>query len=133
MNPRQRKFVEAYKGNATAAAREAGYAGNDVTLANVGHQLLMKPEIAAIIKGREDKEIEGLVASRVDRMKFWSEVMRDEETSMSDRLRASELLAKAQMDFTERHEVVGAVATTEQLLTLMRARRMENNDSDDPA
>ena len=129
MNPRQRKFVESYKGNATAAAREAGYKGADVTLANVGRQLLMKPEIVAIIKGREDKEIDALVASRVDRMKFWSEVMRDEETSMSDRLRASELLAKAQMDFTERHEVVGAVATTEQLLTLMRAR-MENHESD---
>lgn len=53
LTPKQQRFVEAYcgeaKGNATEAARLAGYAGNDVTLRAVAHENLTKPHIAATI------------------------------------------------------------------------------------
>ena len=46
---KQRLFVEAYvgqaRGNATEAARTAGYAGSEGTLAQVGYENLRKPEI----------------------------------------------------------------------------------------
>jgi Terminase small subunit len=48
---KQRKFIHAYlfqtAGNATAAARVAGYRGNSITLASVGHQNLRKRQIVA--------------------------------------------------------------------------------------
>lgn len=51
---KQRKFVEAYlgkaNGNATEAARLAGYKGNDVTLGAVGHETKNKPLVASILK-----------------------------------------------------------------------------------
>jgi len=50
---KQQKFVDAYlgeaNGNATEAARLAGYAGNDNTLRVVGHQNLTNPNIRAEI------------------------------------------------------------------------------------
>ena len=51
---KQRLFVEAYlrTRNATQAAREAGYQGNDNVLAVKGHENLRKPEIAALISAR---------------------------------------------------------------------------------
>jgi len=40
---KQQKFVDSYSGNATEAARLAGYAGNDTTLASIGNENLRKP------------------------------------------------------------------------------------------
>ncbi len=53
---KQRLFVDAYlgraNGNATEAARLAGYKGSEVTLASVGYENLRKPQIAARIEAR---------------------------------------------------------------------------------
>jgi hypothetical protein len=46
------------------------------------------------------------VATREERQAFWTSVMRGEEgAEMSERLKASELLGKSQLDFKERVEV----------------------------
>lgn len=64
---KQQLFVEAYlgvaKGNATEAARLAGYKGNDQTLASVGAENLRKPHITAMIGRRV--EIEAMEADEV--------------------------------------------------------------------
>lgn len=51
---KQRLFIEEYLQcwNATEAARRAGYAGNDATLAVVGYENLRKPKLEAIIHQR---------------------------------------------------------------------------------
>jgi hypothetical protein len=53
---KQELFIEYYlgeaHGNATEAARIAGYQGNDNTLASVGAENLRKPAIAACIRAR---------------------------------------------------------------------------------
>lgn len=50
---KQERFVAAYvgaaNGNATEAARQAGYSGSDGTLGVTGHELLKNPKIAARI------------------------------------------------------------------------------------
>ena len=46
-------------GNATKAARLAGYAGNDVTLASVGYENLRKPHIKAEIERRLTEVVMG--------------------------------------------------------------------------
>jgi phage terminase small subunit len=96
---KQKLFVEAYlgraAGNATEAARVAGYAGDDATLAQVGHENLRKPEISAAVQCRvsqasmETQEIL-LELSRVARM--------DTSTpgGLASKVRALEVLAKIQ-------------------------------------
>jgi hypothetical protein len=56
---KQRLFVETYlglaAGNGTEAARLAGYRGSEATLAQVAHENLRKPEIAAELQRRVEK------------------------------------------------------------------------------
>lgn len=105
LTTRQRRFVEAYTGNATAAAIAAGY--SEKTAEVIGHENLRKPKILAEIKARETIRSTPLIASRAERQQFWSSVMRDKEQQMRDRLKAAELLGKSEADFVERQEITG--------------------------
>lgn len=104
---KQRKFVEAYNGNGTEAARIAGYTGNDKVLAQVATENLRKPDIQAAIQARENKKISRLIAVREERQEFWTRIMSDEGIELRDRLKASELLGKSEADFTFKHEHSG--------------------------
>ena len=103
LTEKQRRFVEAYMGaadgNATEAARRAGYKGNDATLATVAYENLRKHEVRAAIQERVETMRD--VADRKERHRFWTGIMRGSGSMFDtrDRLRASELLAKAQGDF----------------------------------
>lgn len=116
LTAKQLRFIEAYQGNATEAARLAGYTGNDNVLGVTGFQLLRDPKISQLIKERESKAISSLIATREDRQKFWTKYMNDPELDIRYRLRASELLGRSQADFTEiiRHEGLETL-TDEQL------------------
>lgn len=115
LTEKQRRFVEAYMGvaagNATEAARVAGYDGDDVTLASVGYENLRKPQIRAAVDERIDND--ALVMTRFDRQRLWTRIAQgkemdgDQPPAMRDRLKASELLGKSQLDFVERVEHVG--------------------------
>ena len=105
LTTRQRRFVEAYDGNATQAAIAAGY--SEKTAEVIGHENLRKPKILAEIKAREVVRSTPLIASRAERQQFWSSVMRDKEQMMRDRLKAAELLGKSEADFVERQEITG--------------------------
>ena len=103
MTPKQRKFVEAYTDNATAAALAAGYSPK--TAYSQGQRLLKNVDIAEAIKAREDKELRPFIANREERQRLWTEIMNDPEMKTSDKLRASELLGRSEGDFIERREV----------------------------
>lgn len=97
LNARQRRFVEAFSGNACAAALEAGYAH-----ANHGPRLMEQPLIVAAIRARESERLSALVATRLERQAFWSETMKNGDLEMRDRLKASELLGRSEADFTDK-------------------------------
>lgn len=105
LNARQRAFVEAYCGNATEAALQAGYSPK--TAYSIGERLLKKVEIQEALKEREKERLSSLIATREERQRFWTSMMRDEDRKEVDRLKASELLAKSEGDFLERREVTG--------------------------
>lgn len=127
LTEKQRRFVEAYMGkaagNATEAARLAGYKGNNNTLRVVGSENLAKPAIAMAVGQRQ--KADPLIADRTERQRFWTRVMRGEERvrkflkidgetvevevdpDYSDRLKAAELLGKASGDFVQRVAVGG--------------------------
>lgn len=115
LTEKQRRFVEFYMGqaagNATEAARLAGYKGNRATLQMVGLQNLSKPMIRKAIDERV--EADPAIKTREDRQRFWSRMMDDKEEAARDRLKASELLGKSQGDFVERHEHSGAFSLVE--------------------
>lgn len=109
MTGKQRKFVEAYmaSGNATEAARQAGYAHPNTA----GPRLLVNDGIAAELEERQQKD--PAVATREERQQFWSDVMRGVAVGvegskltpdLNQRLKASELLGKTGGDFVERSE-----------------------------
>lgn len=68
LTPKLRAFAAAYagraRGNATEAARLAGYAGNDVTLGAVGHENLKKPQVRALLAELERETRSAEIADR---------------------------------------------------------------------
>jgi phage terminase small subunit len=105
LNAMQQKFVAAYAGNATEAAKIAGYRHPG----QQGERLLKKVEIAEAIKKRQEKESRPLIATRQERQRFWTETMQDADRDMKDRLKASELLGKSEADFTDKVQHDGSI------------------------
>lgn len=103
LNARQQAFVEAYAGNATAAALAAGY--SERSARSQGQRLLTNDDIQDAIKAREAKRLAPTIASRQERQEFWTSVLRNEDEAMKDRLKAAELLGKSEGDFLERVEM----------------------------
>lgn len=100
MTPKQRRFIEAYTGNATEAALQAGYSSK--TAYSQGQRLLKNVEVQEEIRSREEERKNTLIAPREARQAFWTSIMQDPEEKTTDRLRASELLGKSEGDFLER-------------------------------
>ena len=133
LNQKQSAFVEYYSGNATEAAKLAGY--NEAIAYSQGQRLLKRPEIAEAILAREQERQAPNIADREQRFAFWKSVMRDNNESTRDRLKASELLAKAQGDFlikiAEEHETHIDLTATVRLALLERDEKWNSEDGQD--
>ena len=101
LTPKQKKFCEYYiqSGNATDAARKAGYSKN--ALRSIGQENLTKPDIKAYIAQRVDEQDKRRVADAKEVLEFYSAVMRGEvkdqfglDASLTDRLKAGDALMK---------------------------------------
>ena len=99
---KQQIFVDCYDGDAKKAAKKAKLSYD------YARRLVTKGHILKAIRNRIDNEIRpSMIASRQERQKFWSDIMKDKNQSMRDRLRASELLGKSEMDFPNKTEISG--------------------------
>jgi len=106
LTDKQQRFVDAYMGNATQAAIDAGY--SEKTAEVQGSRLLRNAKVLEAIKNRQMERKTNTIASREEIQQFWTDVMTGlESEDMKDRLKASELLAKSEGYFLERHEVMG--------------------------
>lgn len=107
LTTKQQRFVDCFDGNATEAARKAGYKGNDNTIASVGDENLRKPAISEAIEKRNKNVKNKVISTREDRQKFWTDQMNDKDNDMKDRLVASKLLGQSDADFTQKiiHDV----------------------------
>lgn len=104
LTDRQKRFIDAYSGNAAEAARAAGYSSK--TADKIASQLMDKQEIIDAIHAREKERTSAEIMTREQRQIFWSTITRDTSQRIADRLRASELLAKSEGDFIERRELI---------------------------
>jgi phage terminase small subunit len=106
LTTKQQRFVDAYDGNATEAARIAGYAKPN----RQGPRLLSNVVIMSEIKEREGQKKESTIATREERQQFWTDVMRGQvegSENLQHRLKAAELLGKSNCDFVEhKHHTV---------------------------
>lgn len=105
LTAKQQRFIEAYTGNATEAAKVAGY--SEKSAEKIGRDLLRNPTVAEAIRARESQAIKPLIASRQKRQEFWSMTMQDTAEDMRNRLKASELLGKSEGDFLSKVETTG--------------------------
>lgn len=137
LTKKQKDFCEYYlqTGNATEAARKAGYSQNSAK--SIGQQNLTKLAISEYIASRREEMDKRLIADTDEVLKFYSSVMRGEvkdqfglEASLSDRLKAGDSLMK-------RFAAAGYKSTTERTedpLTkslIEEAQRLEGEDNAD--
>ena len=103
LNARQQAFVNAYTGNATAAALAAGYSEKSARVQ--GRRMITNVNVANAIKKREAQRLAPAIATRQERQEFWTSVLRNKDEAMKNRLKAAELLGKSEGDFLERVEM----------------------------
>ena len=120
LNAKRQAFVDAWEGNATAAALAAGYSPK--TAYSQGQRLLKVVEVQEAIKAREAQRLAPTIATRQERQEFWTSVLRNEEEAMKNRLKAAELLGKSEGDFLERVEMDMTLSTAA-ILEKIRGRR----------
>jgi len=110
LTPRQKKFVDYYieMGSAIDAYYKAGYKGKNDNVAYVtAHQLLRNPKVQEYTQERNAQLSKERVADIEEVKEFWTRVVRDPETKMQDRLKASEFIAKTNGAFIEKMEHTG--------------------------
>jgi phage terminase small subunit len=103
LNQRQTEFCMYYVrcGNASEAARLAGYKGNvDVHSA----RLLVKASIKEEIKRLSKNKVKEFVNAKELR-RYWAELLRNADADEKNRLKASELIGKSLGLFLERREI----------------------------
>ena len=126
LTAKQQRFVSAYDGNATEAMIAAGYSAKSAA-SNVD-KILKNTEIQTAIQNREKARNSAAIATREERQTFWTSVLRDPETELRDRLRASELLGRSEGDFLERMLDVTPPAPPNIIVSFIDAATYQKDD-----
>jgi hypothetical protein len=124
---KQQRFIKEYarRGNATAAAKEAGYKGNDVTLAAVGYENLNKPQVKSALTQemtRIEREVDYSpmrVRRRLDALSHGAE--RAEQYGVA--VRAEELIGKAAGMFVDQSIQLRGDISADHLTALLEVAR----------
>lgn len=103
LSDKQKKWIDFYKSGKTKAeaARLAGYRANsDSAFCVIGNENFKK--LNQYIRDRDDVLDKERVATMEEVNEFWTTVMRDKEEKLENRIKASELRAKAAGGFVEK-------------------------------
>ena len=158
LTPKQEKFVEVYvaTGNATEAARTAGYSGTEDSLRNIGYQNLGKPLIADRVRARRaerlgevhssQRRVFGTLASQMhaDLSQFFDDdghfigMRRVRELGLGPLIKSLQIRSYYRGDETgaplrvevTRIELHSAQAAADKLATLLDMKRPSNLDPD---
>ena len=123
LNPRERRFVDAYLGgaggNATRAAREAGYSGSSEVLKVQGSRLLTRANVRAAIDQHLTRDARSQVLAADERDILLSQIARSTAVPAAERIRAISELNKCTGRHAVRHLQPGRI-TLEQALEASR-------------
>lgn len=102
---KQAKFVLFYTGNATEAAKKAGYRNPGQT----GYKVLNNAKVQqAIHVPQPDTDTPSVkVYDRAALIKYWSEIIDSTAYTNQEKIKASENLARAQAVFVDRQAIMG--------------------------
>lgn len=111
LNARQKAFCEYYvaSGNATESAVKAGY--SEKYAGQNSDKLLKNTNIQIYIEELNKKVKDKRIADITEVKEFWTNVLRNNDAKMQDRLKASEYIAKTNGAFLDKIEVKGEVKT----------------------
>ncbi|MFQ7595590.1 terminase small subunit [Clostridium sp.] len=133
LTPKQRAFADYYieTGNATEAARRAGYKKPNVQ----GSQNLEKLSIKSYIEERVKASDEKRIAKGEEVLEYLTKVMRGEEkdqfgldASLQDRTKAAELLGKRYRLFVDKVEQKVNVNSTTKLDSILQQLEVDDNE-----
>lgn len=118
---KQRKlFCEYYKStnNATESAIKAGYSKK--TAYSIGHNLLKSVDVQNYLNELTKTDDNSRIMNMQQIQAFWASVVNDKKAKLSDRLKASEYIAKSNATFITKAEISGKVETkTENQISLL--------------
>lgn len=127
---KQKMFCEHYvkSGNATEAALKAGY--KESFAKNRIHTMMKDVGICGYIEELNKEVKNARIADITEIKEFWSNIVRNENHKMPDRIKASELIAKTEGAFIDKVEVKGDIGvnpfsnlSTEELKKLIENER----------
>ncbi len=125
LNARQKSFCEFYvaSGNATESAIKAGYS-EKYTNKNVS-KIRQNTAVQEYIKELQEKAKTSRIMTAVERREFLTEVIKNGNEKVQDRLKALDILNKMDGEYIEKMQLSGQVntnplsgLTTEELRTL---------------
>lgn len=125
LNARQKSFCEFYvaSGNATESAIKAGYS-EKYTNKNVS-KIRQNTAVQEYIKELQEKAKTNRIMTAVERREFLTEVIKNGNEKLQDRLKALDILNKMDGEYIEKMQLSGQVntnplsgLTTEELRTL---------------
>ena len=125
LNARQKSFCEFYvaSGNATESAIKAGYS-EKYTNKNVS-KIRQNTAVQEYIKELQEKAKTNRIMTAVERREFLTEVIKNGNEKVQDRLKALDILNKMDSEYIEKMQLSGQVdtnplsgLTTEELRTL---------------
>ena len=110
LTAKQQAWIDYYKHGytATESARLAGYKANsDNSFQSIGAENLRK--LAEFVRERDSILETPRIADMAEINAFWTDIMRDDTQEPKDRLKASELRARAAGMFTDKVQVSGGI------------------------
>ena len=127
LNPKQKAFCDDYlkSGNATQSYKDV-YKVSDKVAGAAAPRLLENVRVKEHLKERQSKVDRKRIASIEDVQAFWAETMADQDANRSDRLKASELIAKSNAMFTENLNV-GAKEDAKVTFEIVRKRNAKDS------
>jgi phage terminase small subunit len=109
LNMKQKKFADNYiaTGNATESYLKAGYRAEGNSAEASASRLLSSVKVLEYIQERNELLDVQIIADLTEAKRFWTEIMRDEDADLKDRLKASEYIAKTNGAFIDKKEIQG--------------------------
>lgn len=148
LSQKHRIFVEAYDGDATYAARLAGFTGSDGYINQRAEELLRQPLIIEAIKERTKymTTLKTAIATREERQQLWTDIMKNQDPHRKEevdangvpvpegniplpiRLKASELLGKSEADFVDKIDMAVQHSLSELVMKSYKIEEAEDLD-----
>lgn len=111
LNARQKAFCEYYvaSGNATESAIKAGY--SEKTARSIGQRLLTNVDIKKYIEELREKTKTSRIMTAIERREFLTEVIKNGNEKLQDRLKALDILNKMDGEYIEKMQLSGQLNT----------------------